>query len=215
MDIAAFEELWDNRHSVVKRCRKLVRAASDAAKSEHDAAVKIQSFVRLHFLRIWYNHVLALIIRGQRIYRGHAGRKRAVQLTAKRREWETMSFFHYQACMCQRIFRGYYSRRFRHDFHARKNYIRNILKKSEELRKSLAEHREIAAREEQDRRMAKAQEEFKNVAQNLHHLLSTKSCPGIYIRLQLRAGTHGVWEAQKSTFAARRKNLLGLAARRS
>ena len=73
-----------------------------------------------------------------------------------------MGFFHYQAHIIQKNFRGYYSRRYYHDFFARKAYINSIMNKSEALKQQLQEHREKlekiqAAQRENDAREEKAE----------------------------------------------------------
>jgi hypothetical protein len=45
----------------------------------------------------------------------------------------------FSAIAVQRTFRGYYSRRYKHDFHARRAYIIGVAKKGEHLRKTLQE----------------------------------------------------------------------------
>ncbi len=116
----------------------------------------------------------------ERVARGRLGRKACHRLKEERLAAERAAIFQYQASVIQHVFRGFYSRRFKHDFYARKAYIANILEKSNSLRVELAANRERAAQEEQARRMESMQAEFKKVASGLHHLLSTKSRPGVY-----------------------------------
>ena len=52
--------------------------------------------------------------------------------------FEEGAVYHYHAMLCQRTFRGYYSRRYKHDFNARKAYIQSVVEKGEELRAHLA-----------------------------------------------------------------------------
>ena len=48
-------------------------------------------------------------------------------------------------------YRGYYSRRWEHDFYARKKYLQYVETKNEEVRRNLDEHNRGIAQEEQKR----------------------------------------------------------------
>jgi hypothetical protein len=86
----------------------------------------------------------------------------------------------YHAVHAQRAFRGYYSRRYRHDYNARKAYILSVVEKGEQLRARLQEH--LRAQRDGAARAMKgdAEQEFAEVTANLHHLVSTKNIPGVY-----------------------------------
>ena len=116
----------------------------------------------------------------ERVFRGHCGRERARAAREQRAATEESGVFQYYATVIQRAFKGYYSRKYVHDFFARKAYIESIKQKSEELRDQLSGHMEQQIEAEQDRAEAAARDEFKKVTQNLHHLLSTASTPGVY-----------------------------------
>lgn len=113
-------------------------------------------------------------------FRGLEGRKKAMLVNRQKHTWETMAVFHYQATAVQKTFRGFYSRRYYHDFFARKTYIENILRKSILLRETLRSQREKQILDDAERREEAALGEFQKVTQNLHHLVSTASCAGIY-----------------------------------
>jgi len=156
----------------------------------------------------------------QRVYRGHLGRVKSGNAREERAMEQESSVYHYYATVIQRVFNGYYSRKYIHDFFARKAYIESIKEKSQQLREQLSGHMEkqIEVRHadrclvcprlqthagvericwrlacvfgllvvfnnmqaEQIRAEEAARDEFKKVTQNLHHLLSTKSTPGVY-----------------------------------
>ena len=116
----------------------------------------------------------------ERVFRGNLGRRACRARRAARGEQAQAAMFAYFASVIQHCFRGFRSRRYKHDYYARKAYIQNILEKSNQLRGQLAANRQRAAADEQERRMREMQAEFKAVAANLHHLLSTRARPGIY-----------------------------------
>ena len=91
-----------------------------------------------------------------------------------------MAFFHFQAISIQRTFRGFDSRRRVHDFYARKKYIASVLEQSRRVREQLAQHRATQEEEKRKKESSDQRVEFDEITENLHHLLSTQSQPGIY-----------------------------------
>ena len=176
----AFHDLWSTRDGVLDELRSLTEAADAARESEDFAALRVQRLYRGQVVRArvarW--HAAALFI--ERVFRGHMGRCKWRAEAEEKRRTDHLAVFHYHAVNVQKCFRGYYSRRYYHDFFARKAYLDKIAASSEELRKKMAAQREEQQREEEERAAAATQEEFTRVTQNLHHLVSTKAQPGIY-----------------------------------
>eukprot|EP00356_Strombidium_inclinatum_P011550 CAMPEP_0170481816 /NCGR_PEP_ID=MMETSP0208-20121228/2115_1 /TAXON_ID=197538 /ORGANISM="Strombidium inclinatum, Strain S3" /LENGTH=134 /DNA_ID=CAMNT_0010754587 /DNA_START=165 /DNA_END=570 /DNA_ORIENTATION=+ len=85
-----------------------------------------------------------------------------------------------KAKIIQKYFRGYFSRRYEHDFYARKNYLSDVQTKNEEIRKELEEWAKKTALEEAKLQEQTARTEFHELASNLHHLASTRIIPGVY-----------------------------------
>ena len=77
-------------------------------------------------------------------------------------------------------YRGFYSRKYEHDFYARKKYLQHVETKNDEVRRNLDDHHKKSAQEEQKRQEQSARTEFAELAGNLHHLTSTKAVPGVY-----------------------------------
>ena len=77
-------------------------------------------------------------------------------------------------------YRGYYSRKYEHDFYARKKYLQHVETKNEEVRRNLDAHHKESAQAEQKRQEQSARTEFAELAGILHHLTSTKAVPGVY-----------------------------------
>ena len=101
-------------------------------------------------------------------------------------------------------YRGYYSRRWEHDFYARKKYLQYVETKNEEVRRNLDEHNRGIAQDEQKRQEKCARTEFTELASNLHHLSSTKAVPGVYnppySQLKPQAFNVDIEEHLKNTF---------------
>jgi len=77
-------------------------------------------------------------------------------------------------------FRGFYSRKYFHDFHSRREYLQQILtqnmKTLELMKAHEVESREQALRDEEQRQLCS----LKQLGGRLHHLVSTKSVDGVY-----------------------------------
>jgi hypothetical protein len=177
---AHFYTVLKLRESVREELASRIDERNEKFHDEAAAAVAIERVHRGATVRGWKTGMVAASIQVQRVFRGYLGRNKAKAANAHRIKQARLGFFHYQASIVQKSFRGYYSRRYYHDFFARKAYIQEVIIKSEKLRTELANHRqkllERDARSQEDR----AREEFSRVTENLHHLLSTKCQPGIY-----------------------------------
>lgn len=178
--MADFVRLWRRRHEVCEELDALLESADSTRDAENMAALRIQRLFRGAFARGVIAEKAAACCQIQRVYRGHLGRVKAGKARSDRQAQQESSIFHYYATAIQRVFNGYYSRKYIHDFFARKAYIESIKQKSQQLREQLSGHMEKQIEEEEDRAEAAAREEFKKVTQGLHHLLSTKSTPGVY-----------------------------------
>lgn len=77
-------------------------------------------------------------------------------------------------------FRAYHSRRYKHNYYARKAYIEAVVDKSEQLRKQLEEALHAQVDEAIAAQEQKARAEVQALSAKLHHLVSTKQAPGIY-----------------------------------
>ncbi|CAM9706834.1 unnamed protein product, partial [Heterosigma akashiwo] len=115
-----------------------------------------------------------------RVFRGHLGRKEARARQHATEVAQEIAIFHYHASIIQRTFRGFYSRRYRHDFSARKKYIADIVGKGETLRARLDEALVEQQMREADEAAQREAAEFQKVTQNLHHLVSTRAQPGVF-----------------------------------
>ena len=87
---------------------------------------------------------------------------------------------HFLCIQLQRCFRGYYSRKYKHDQARRKLYCRMIEQKGQEILDEMAEYARIQAEREAEEARLKREELFKTYAQSLHHLTSTAHVRGVY-----------------------------------
>lgn len=116
----------------------------------------------------------------QRIFRGFVGRSRIRQEEECREEARRLARLSYFATAIQAAFRGFYSRRYRHDCAARRRYLETVRSRGDGVRAALDEHHEALVRRKEEEDEAKARAEFARLTQNLHHLVSTKAQPGVF-----------------------------------
>lgn len=94
------------------------------------------------------------------------------------------------ATCIQSCWRGYSSRKYTHDFYARKQYIQRILQTNKKLRKVL-QGAELQARKYKEQEAQERQEELiKKEMLRLHHTTSTESTPGILPTASLTLPKH-------------------------
>ena len=84
----------------------------------------------------------------QRIWRGFVGRCKFMQRKVDENEYKQSKFFNEAAKIVQKYYRGYYSRKYEHDFYARKSYLQHVQTKNEEVRKQLEGYSRKTALEE-------------------------------------------------------------------
>jgi hypothetical protein len=115
----------------------------------------------------------------QRTYRGYLGRREYLEALHRVRLNRQRAVYDYFATTIQRMFRGFYSRKWRSDFYSQKQYLHTIEARSQQVRQ-LAED----ARAQQEVDLAEAEDreqrhKFRETAGGLHHLLSTAVRSGV------------------------------------
>ena len=176
----AFVQVWLRRRMPRGALGALHGEACGARIRERTSCVLVQRLWRGQRIRTWALALRCAGIAVARIYRGHRGRAAHAACAAARTAHEAVAIFHYHAVLGQRTFRGYYSRRYRHDFRARKRYVLSVVATGAALRKALdAQRRERADAEARDATTSR-EAAFARVVRHLHHLVSTRSIPGVY-----------------------------------
>ncbi len=116
----------------------------------------------------------------QRLFRGYRGRKRAAAAKRAVEDRENKAYFDYMATKIQKVWRGYSSRKNIQDFYKRKRYIQAVNEKSAKMMyelDQLEEYNQETLRREKERAMAA---KFASLTSNMHHLISTKTQPGVF-----------------------------------
>jgi hypothetical protein len=114
------------------------------------------------------------------VYHGHLGRKRVRALVDARASSSRAAVRHFAATRIASAFKGAYSRKYIHDFNARKRYIAAIAARGDALRAELEAAHEAALAVEVARRDTSARADFAAATAGLHHLTSTAAQPGVY-----------------------------------
>mmetsp|Transcript_49811 Transcript_49811/g.85659 ORF Transcript_49811/g.85659 Transcript_49811/m.85659 type:complete len:259 (+) Transcript_49811:128-904(+) len=178
--MSLFQGLWSSRSKIIEEFEALKRDAEENAFAELQSVVRIQRLFRGQKVRAKLSAMKAGEMMIARVFRGHLGRKEARARQHATEVAQEIAIFHYHASIIQRTFRGFYSRRYRHDFSARKKYIADIVGKGETLRARLDEALVEQQMREADEAAQREAAEFQKVTQNLHHLVSTRAQPGVF-----------------------------------
>jgi hypothetical protein len=168
------------KQSIMEEWFKFADEAAAANMDEHFASIRIQSSVRQKSCRIEHSRTRRAQISLSRTYRGHRGRLEYVQTQEMDFARLRKEFWDNTAMMIQKIFRGYFSRKNVHNFYLRKSYLETIASKGEGVRRELDHHFTVMQTEAQNRQAEARIDEFEKVVGNLHHMLSTASCRGVY-----------------------------------
>ncbi len=171
----------EKRHrDLVDSYYQMLNEAEKFRDKENAAAIIIQKDWRMFKVKWNFDDKKRATQKIQRIWRGYIGRCQFMNKKQSEMEEKQSKFFNEQAKIIQKYFRGYFSRRYKHDFYARKNYLQDVQTKNEEIRKELEEWAKKTALEEAKLQEQTARTEFHELASNLHHLASTKLIPGVY-----------------------------------
>jgi hypothetical protein len=158
----------------------MMQAASDHLPKEMAAVIKVQSVYRASNVRKRYHSLLGAVMLIQRVMRGFLGRARTRALRLDRNRRLNTLFFHHCAAVVQKFFRGWWSRRHLHDYYGRRGYLEKVQKRGEYTSAFLErEYQEKLAQAKADEE-GQMRKEFDNLAGELHHLISTQTCPGVY-----------------------------------
>lgn len=173
-------ELLDPTIEFIKEyfCRNSL--AEESRQKETLAAIKIQSWFRACKVRAYISHLHKKAIIIQKIWRAFRARSTFRQMVKAAYFIMKMNFYEEMAIRIQRRWRGYFVRKYVHSFYARKNYLEDISMRNEQVRKDLDEVEELQRRERKCLEMVKEQTAKVYQAHRLHHLVSTKQCPGVF-----------------------------------
>jgi hypothetical protein len=84
------------------------------------------------------------------------------------------------ATVIQKLWRGHMSRKTKEDYHKRAEWVNTTRMRAEALRQEMNAAMERQASREQEKKELNASKKFDALAENLHHLISTKAIPGVF-----------------------------------
>ena len=170
--------------SIVDDYYTLTRETEKHRFKEIHAAVKIQALYRMHKLYKSYKTLKKAVGQVKKYFIGFRTRKMFWKAIEKKLALERCMFYSSCATVIQRVYRGFYSRKYVHDFWARKKYITHIERKNEKRRDKVNVYHQTLTNEEERALENNARMEFHKLASSLHHLTSTRAIPGVYSELE-------------------------------
>lgn len=114
------------------------------------------------------------------MFRGHAARLICHRMCDEKATSRKLALFQYYALQLQKSFRGYYSRKYRQNHHLRKMYLENVKQAGQRVRESMDAYAEQIRQDEEQKAFEEKEANFKELTENLHHLVSTSQIPGVF-----------------------------------
>ena len=189
--MAAATALFDGKDEVIRLLLEKTREAEQSRTEETTAAVTIQRHWRGHIVRDSLEKLRSAAIMIQSCYRMYRGQLYAESVRQLRDRSTREKYFHLAAVEIQRHWRGYRSRQLVHDYYARKRYIEKVMQRTNELRLASVELAGAILRQQEEQQRAVQQEQYDNRLISLHHLLSTKSMPGVLDGISIGTANSG------------------------
>lgn len=172
--------LCAQKDQVLASLRESLQLAEENKSLETNAAISIQRVYRGGKKRDFFanKHRNATIV--QRAFRGHCSRNRIKYMKAREAENRNILLFHSFALILQKSFRGYYSRKYRSSHFKRKEFIAKIATTAARIRDMQYEYSIQQALHDEFESKKQREDEVKYLAENLHHLISTKQIRGVF-----------------------------------
>lgn len=166
--------------NVIEEIYRRQNEADHERQREFEAAIRIQSWWRGTQLRkyIVFLHKSATVV--QSAYRGFKGRNKYQQIVKSALDKMRNGYYAEMATRIQARWRGYYIRKYKHNYYARKHYLGSVVKRNAEVRDALSQYVE-AQQEEKQRENRRFEEKEKMLqARRLHYMRSTYQINGVF-----------------------------------
>lgn len=147
---------------------------------ETDAIMSLQRLWRGYNARRYIAFLNKEATHIERTWRGYVGRQRAHDTRRAQVLAAETRYFDAMAVLIQKVFRGYRSRKRRQDFYARKRYVASVTMNSHQLKGHIEDNLAAEARRKEEEKQEADAAEFALLTENIHHLLSTASQPGVF-----------------------------------
>ncbi|KAI5076770.1 hypothetical protein GOP47_0008835 [Adiantum capillus-veneris] len=176
-------DVVDTRARIEDLIQSFVRLTEDAEAhrlEERKATIIIQCAWRRKLaglkIRRWNRAALDI----QRVYRGHVGRSRFLVKQVEAAKQSRILFFNKKATLIQKIYRGFYSRKYVHSFYDRKLFIATSLGVGQEVARDVQAYNLDLRHEEQEKTIDVVRSSIIKFWLTNHHLISTKSRNGVF-----------------------------------
>jgi hypothetical protein len=147
---------------------------------DNAAALKIQSKFRMYVRRKEFLRKKAAAIKIETHFRAYYARQQFRLRQLQDCNSKNLQYFAQQATIIQKLFRGYFVRKYIHNFYMRKSELEALQTKNAHFRAELEQFGTAQAQEAEEYQQELAKAEFGALAKNLHHLSSTRAVPGVY-----------------------------------
>ncbi|KAK9818282.1 hypothetical protein WJX72_010042 [[Myrmecia] bisecta] len=178
--MAAIARLKAKAPEVVVAFLENSRQAEAARPRDTAAAIRIQAAIRSYIVRHNLRRLTQTVICIQRCWRGYVGRQWFKHCRRIADKQLRKAYFDVQATQIQRHWRGFYSRKYVHDFGARKAYLATIASKNAQIREYINAEFQTAVQILHKQEEEEAQARFAKRVIKLHHLLSTEAQAGVF-----------------------------------
>ncbi|CAM6088166.1 unnamed protein product [Calypogeia fissa] len=184
--------------------------AEEHRVQETDAAVMIQCAWRRKAAWLWLKSMHTQATRIQKCYRGHLHRCYAKEVCRRVDKFLRLIYFGKNAIVIQRHFRGFYSRKYKHNFYKRKAYIERVVKVGTEVRVSLKRSYLEQMEREQEEATKNVKREIDNFIESSHFRVGTESKKGAFYSPLIAIFGRGRSYLEEHIKDARRRQVTGM-----
>jgi hypothetical protein len=178
--MAAFAQIFADRHLIADRYFALIEAAQVHRMREFRAAVRIQLVWRFHRARLRRAHENRMATVIQKRWRKYRARVLVQCLRVEKARAARIAYFTKMATEIQRCWRGYDFRRHIFDCHRQKQYLRGVAATNARMRRELDDHYATTKENEARAKLERERRRQEESALRSHHLVSTAAIPSVF-----------------------------------
>lgn len=146
--MANFVRLWEQRDSILDDFFEASKEAQVHRLTEYRAAICIQAIYRGYITRLRLEQLNRDVTLIQRYFRGFLGRKKFRARVVETLRDERAAHYGEKAILIQKTWRGYWSRKYVHNYYAVSEYLRVLRLKNAAVRRQLDEEEVKLSNEE-------------------------------------------------------------------
>lgn len=181
--MAYYINLWAQRKEIQTHIYLKYSEAQSLIDLEYSSAVKIQSWFRGIRLRIYLSIISAKALSIQTQWRRFQARIYYRKLVSLALLQKRAAYYNHQATFIQKVWRGYYVRKYIHNFYARQLYLDGVVTNNNILMESLYDYEDAVQYNESMRISDRDKNTLLSLAACHHYMLSTHQSQGVYSKL--------------------------------